>query len=363
MADEAVRRGAIDLAQGALHAEPPRVLLDLLAEVSRQPRVHVYSSPQGVPEYLEAVTQLMNAEGVALTTANILGSSGNTGGLLAALIAHCRAGDRVLLPEPFYPAHLWAVRAARCEPAFLNCTENFSLDEKAFRDQLRNVRAAILCNPANPSGFLWPRALIESAIESAHRADVLLIVDETYKDYVWEGEFVSPLTLTTDWERLVILRGFSKTLAIAGWRVGYTISSPEFIQLMTNQIHDALYVGAPSVPQYVLAHALRDYGEELEKFLQENITLYRENRTQLAEIFRSIGMEPVLPRGAFYMLVEHNRSDDLAATKELLARGVAVAPGVPFFADQTKPTGYIRVHFAVSRETIAQVRAKLGAPA
>lgn len=361
MADEAVRRGAIDLAQGVLHAEPPQALLDLLAEVSRQPRVHAYSSPQGVPEYLEAVAEFLREEDVAATAANILGSSGNTGGLMAALIAHCQPGDRVLLPEPFYPAHLWAIRAARCEPVFLRHGNEFLPDEKDLRTQLPRVRAILMTNPSNPSGVVWPRSPLQILADLAAEHDVLLISDETYKDYLWEGEFVSPLSLMNDWQSLVILRGFSKTLAIAGWRIGYTISAPERIRTMTDQIHDALYVGAPSLPQHVLARALREHRNELEDFVQQNVTLYRENRTQLADVFRSIGMEPVLPHGAFYMLVKHNRADDVTAMKELLAQGVAVAPGVPFFADQSKPSGYIRVHFAVSRETVRQVREKLHA--
>lgn len=73
-------------------------------------------------------------------------------------------------------------------------------------------------------------------------------------------------------------------------------------------------------------------------------------------------MEPALPRGAFYMLVEHKRADDVTAMKELLARGVAMAPGIPFFADQSKSSGYIRVHFTVSRDTVQRVREKLLTP-
>lgn len=359
MADEAVRHGAIDLAQGVLHTEPPDILLDILTETSRQPRVHVYSSPQGVSQYLEEVARITNEEGISITPANILASSGNTGGLMAALIAHCQPGDRVLLPEPFYPAHLWALHAARCEPLFLHCGKDFLPNEEELEKQLPHVRAILITNPSNPSGAVWPQPLLEKLVAFATERNVLLISDETYKDYTWEGTFISPLSLTKDWRSLVVLRGFSKTYAIAGWRIGYTISSPEFIQLMTHQIHDALYVGAPSLPQYVVARALREHADELQEFVRQNVELYRENRKALSEIFHSLNMKPMLPAGAFYMLVEHNRADDITAMKELLARGVAVAPGTPFFADQTKPSGYIRVHFAVSPETILKVREKL----
>lgn len=292
MADEAVRHGAIDLAQGVLHTEPPETLLDILAKISRQPRVHVYSSPQGVPQYLEEVARVINEEGIPIIPANILASSGNTGGLMAALIAHCQPGNRVLLPEPFYPAHLWAIRAAGCEPTFLRCGESFLPDERELEKQLPHIRAILITNPSNPSGVVWPQPLLEKLVVFATERNVLLISDETYKDYIWEGTFVSPLSLTKDWRSLVVLRGFSKTFAIAGWRIGYAISTPDFIQLMTNQIHDALYVGAPSLPQHVLARALRDHKSVLREFLQKNIELYRQSRMAIGDIFKKSVWNP-----------------------------------------------------------------------
>lgn len=359
MADEAVRRGAIDLAQGVLHCEPPRVLLDLLTEVTRVPRAHAYASPQGVPAYLDALTESLGREGIAVTRDHLLGSSGNTGGLMTALIEHCRPGDGVLLPEPFYPAHLWAIRAARCEPVFLPCDTHFQPDTAALATFLPTVRAVIICNPANPSGFVWSRERLEALMTRAQERDILVIVDETYKDYVWKGEFITPLTLTSEWSHLVVLRSFSKTLAIAGWRAGYTIAAPERIQQMTFQIHDALYVGAPSLPQHVLARALREHREELDAFVRGTVELYRKTRGELADVFRAIGMKPILPDGAFYMLVKHHQPSDIEATKRLLAAGVAVAPGQAFFRDPSTSSGTIRLHFAVSPEIVTEVRRRL----
>lgn len=362
MADEAVRRGAIDLAQGVLHCEPPSVLLDILTTVAHEPRAHAYASPQGVPTYLDALVALLTAEGIRVTSANLLGSSGNTGGLMAALIEHCQPGDRVLLPEPFYPAHLWAVRAARCEPVFVRHAADFSSDQEDLAALLPTVRAALLCNPSNPSGVVWDRERLKTLLAQTSARGTLLIVDETYKDYIWEREFASPLTFTENWENLVVLRGFSKAYAIAGWRVGYAVGAPERIARMTNQIHDALYVGAPSLPQHVLARALRERRPELATFVQRNVGLYRQARQEIADVFRSIGMEPVLPRGAFYMLVRHHGESDVAIMKDLLAKGVAVAPGQAFFRDPAISSGTIRVHFAVPPETIVEIRRRLGVP-
>jgi aminotransferase len=359
MADEAVRRGAIDLAQGVMHGAPPPVLLSLLADVAKERRAHIYASPHGVPEYRAALARLLHGEGLrTLSEDNILGTTGSTGGLMAALISQLHPGDGVLLLEPFYPAHEWAIKAARCEPLFITSTTDFSSDWSSLEAQLPRARAVLIGNPSNPSGYVWTEEELRKLFELAEQHNLLLIFDEIYRDYVWGGTYPSPLHLAPDLDRLVVLRGFSKTLAISGWRVGYTVSTPDRIEAMTG-VHDALYVGAPSLPQWVLARALREHREELDRFVANAKETYRENRTKIAEIFTSIGMEPHLPQGTFYMLVRHHRADDMAAMRELLDAGVAVAPGAPFFADQSRSSGYIRTHFAVSAETVEEVRKRL----
>lgn len=359
MADAAVQRGAIDLAQGVMHAAPPPILLSLLSELANERRSHIYTSPYGVPEYRAAVAELLRGEGArGISEAHVLGTNGVTGGLMAALISELQPGDGVLLHEPFYPAHDWAIRAARCKPLYIQSTSTLAPDWEHLQEQLPRARAILIGSPENPTGYVWSADDLRRLLEFRGAKRLLVIIDEIYKDYVWDGTPARPLHGAPALDRVVVLRGFSKTLAISGWRAGFAVTTPERIERMAGA-HDALYVGSPSLPQWVLARALRDHRRELEAFVTEAKETYRENRMKFAEIFRSSGMEPHLPQGAFYMLMKHRRADDMAAMQELLDVGVAVAPGVPFFADQTTPSGYIRIHFAVSREMVAEVRRRL----
>ncbi len=359
MADEAVRRGAIDLAQGVMHAAPPPVLLSLLSETALQQRAHVYTSPFGLLEYREAIASLLQEEtSEHMTKDHVLGTQGVTGGLVSALIAELRPSDGVLLCEPFYPAHDWAIRAARCTPIHVRSRGRFEPDWDSLRRAAPQARALLIANPANPTGYVWSTEDIQTLIRLAEEQKLLLLIDEIYKEYIWEGTPPRVLNLAPSLERVVLLRGFSKTFAISGWRVGYAVSTPERIAAMA-AVHDALYVGSPSLPQWVMARALRDHRDTLEAFLAEIRTLYRQQRDAVAELFRAIGMTPHPPSGAFYMLVEHHRADDMAAMRELLDVGVAVAPGIPFFAPRTTSTGYIRIHFAIGTDTLARVRERI----
>ena len=121
-------------------------------------------------------------------------------------------------------------------------------------------------------------------------------------------------------------------------------------------IHDALYVGAPAAGQLVMARLLREYRVEIDDFIADLVALYRQNRETVVAALKGFGMEPVLREGAYYMMVRHNRSSDRAAMEELLERGIATAPGVPFYRPGTTDTGYLRVHFALSEEDCRQVQ-------
>lgn len=364
IADLAVQAGAIDMAQGVVHCPPPREFLDILNRIFSERRTHVYGSPQGNAAYREAVIHWLSADGARVTADMVMATNGVTGGLAAALLSHCRPGDAVALCEPFFPAHDWLVRTLHFTPRYVPYRADWSFDSAAAQAAAAEARAFILVNPANPSGTLVPAADLLALYEACQERKVLLIVDEVYKDFVWEGSHDSLLKLTDDFSHLVVLRGFSKSLGLAGWRIGLAVSSPERLRMMTQPAHEALYVGAPGPAQHVLAELLRERPAVVTQFVRALQTLYGENRLAVSAAFRAYGMEPLPKEGAYYMLIKHHRESDMAAMQELLDRGIAVAPGVPFFKPGTNDTGYLRIHFALSsadRERV--VRILSGAPA
>lgn len=350
IADLAIQAGAVDMAQGVVHCPPPREVLDILNRIFAERRTHVYGSPQGNAAYREAVAHWLNAGGTRVTADMIMATNGATGGLAAALLSHCRPGDAVALCEPFFPAHDWLVRSLHFSPRYVPYRQDWSFDSAAAEAAVDEARAFILVNPANPSGTLVPVGDLQTLYAACQKHDALLIVDEVYKDFIWGGKHASLLDLTDDFSHLVVLRSFSKNLALAGWRIGFAVSAPERVRMMTQPAHEALYVGAPGPAQHVLAELLREQPDVLSQFVRELLELYRENRQAVIAAFRAYGMEPQPKEGAYYMLIKHGRNSDLAAMQELLDRGIAVAPGAPFFRPGMSDTGYLRIHFALSGE-------------
>ena len=361
MADMAVAAGAIDIAQGVVHLPPPVSFQAALDRLFNEPRLHKYASPAGYLPYRQALLTVLQQQRNDLVLDNILATNGTTGGLVTALRASCQYGEAVALLEPFYPAHSWAIEALGLKAAYLPYAENFSLDLGAIERALaeETVSAFVLTNPANPTGTVLTSTELNQIVELCEKHDVLLILDEVYRDFMWEGTHVSPLT-SASLENVVVLRSFSKNLALAGWRAGYAVTSPERVVKMKHA-HEAFYVGAPSPAQFVLAELLLDPKAGLREFIEQLVALYRENREVISVAFRDFGMEPALKEGAYYMMAKHNRKSDLSAMQELLGLGIAVAPGAPFYRPGTHDTGYIRIHFALAKETALKVREILAA--
>ncbi|MCH8748647.1 pyridoxal phosphate-dependent aminotransferase [Patescibacteria group bacterium] len=355
MADQAVAAGAIDMAQGVVHTSPPALFLEVLTSIFNERRTHIYSSPAGVMAYREALLSGLTRERSGLELESVIGTNGVTGGLISALGSVCGPGDGVTLLEPFYPAHAWAIEALQAAPVYVPYADGFSINWDELGAALKISKAFVLANPANPTGTLLSSEDLSRIYLLCQKYGALLIVDEVYKDFVWEGQFSSLLAEAGDLANLVILRSFSKNLALAGWRVGYAVSSPKRCQAMIHNIHEAFYVGATAPPQHVMAILLRDHAEEIKVFIADLVSLYQKNRTAIMAAFTGAGMEPRPNAGAYYMMVQHNRDSDLAATKELLDLGIAVAPGQPFYRPGTSDTGYLRVHFALSSEDTNKV--------
>ncbi len=245
MADLAVAAGAVDMAQGVVHCPPPQEFLDVLNRMFGERHTHIYGSPLGNAAYRDAVADWLTARETRVAPDMIMATNGVTGGLAAALLATCSPGDIVALSEPFFPAHDWLVRTLHFTPRYFPYRADWSFDAAETLAAIPHVRAVILVNPANPSGTLLSADDLRAVYTACRDHDVLLVVDEVYKDFVWDGFHTSLLNITDDFSQLVVLRSFSKSLALAGWRIGYAVSSPDRVRAMTQPAHEALYVGAP----------------------------------------------------------------------------------------------------------------------
>ena len=348
-----LKYGAVNLSQGFPDFEPPRMLLDRLAEVPNE-NVHQYSLTWGAKNFRAALaekqTRFMGHP--VDPEKEIVVTCGSTEAMMAAMMTVANPGDKVIVFSPFYENYGADTILSGAEPIYVPLVPpTYDFDPDVLEDAFRqHPKALILCNPSNPCGKVFTRAELEFIATLAERYDTFVITDEVYEHIVYAPhKHVYFATLPGMWERTISCSSLSKTYSITGWRLGYTIACPEITDRIM-KVHDFLTVGAPAPLQEAVIPGLQagqDYYDGLLK-------TYTHKRDLFVGGLKSMGLDCTNPQGAYYVLMdvsEFGFKDDLEFC-EILAQdvGVGTVPGSSFFREPVNHL--IRFHFAKKDETL-----------
>lgn len=352
--------GAVNLSQGFPDFEPPKELLDRLAQVTRED-FHQYSITWGAQNFREALaakqSRLMGRS--IDPNGEIVVTCGSTEAMMAAMLTVADPGDKVVVFSPFYENYGADAILSGAEPVYvpLNPPEfDFDADvlEAAFK---QHPKALILCNPSNPCGKVFTYEELKLIAELAEKYDVFVITDEVYEHIVYEpNRHIYFASLPGMWERTISCSSLSKTYSITGWRLGYIIASPRIIDA-AKKAHDFLTVGAAAPLQEAAVTGLR-FGDGYYRALQE---AYTRKRDLFVKGLDEIGIRHTVPQGAYYILLdisEFGYASDLEFC-EVLARdvGIGAVPGSSFFRENVNHL--IRLHFAKKEDTLNEALNRL----
>ncbi len=352
LAERAKAEGAYDLAQGVIDAAPPQVLMEALRGLLLD-TISTYNNKRGVKEYREAVVGYLGSRGWKVGFDQVMAIAGANGGAAAALLTDLRPGAKVLLPEPFFVYHKLLFETLGFEIEFVKVPLGGQPNWDEIAEKMKVVEAAVITTPANPTGQVASLKVLKSLGEAAVKHNCLLLIDEMYREFIWDNPPQDDSGYDKlNFEKTVLLRSFSKTYAIPGWRVGFAVTSPERVEEMAAR-HDALYIGGSTIAQHALAVALRDNREELNEYVADLRKTLQANMKILAKAFESYGMIPLPVPATYYMMLKHNKGSDMAVVEELIRKKVVTTPGNILYSDSDKDTGYIRIHFAV-KPTVAE---------
>jgi len=335
MSVECARVGGINLAQGVCDTELPAPV-GAGAKEAIDRGENSYTRYDGVDELREGIAaKLRGYNGIIADPATqIIVSSGSTGALYAACLALLDPGDEVVLFEPYYGYHLNTLLAVDAVPAYVTMRApdwTFSPDDLE-RVVTSRTRGILVNTPANPSGKVFSRAELEWVRDFAVRHDLFVFTDEIYEYFLYDGrEHISPATLPGMEERTITISGLSKTFAITGWRIGYTVSHERWATVI-GYMSDLVYVCAPAPLQWGAAKGLHDLSPEFYRHLTAE---YAAKRDRICAALDRAGLTPCSPQGAYYILADASRLPG-ATSKEkamhLLARAkVATVPGEAFY--------------------------------
>ena len=355
-----LKYGAVNLSQGFPEFEPPREILDRLAEVTRED-FHQYSITWGAQNFREALARKQSRLMGRTIDPNgeIVVTCGSTEAMMTAMMTVTNPGDKVVVFSPFYENYGADAILTGAEPIYVPLYPpefNFRPEEleAAF---MQHPKALILCNPSNPCGKVFTMEELKMIADLAEKYDTFVITDEVYEHIVYEpNHHIYFASLPGMWERTISCSSLSKTYSITGWRLGYVIAPPRIIET-AKKVHDFLTVGAAAPLQEAAVTGLK-FGEEYYLELQQK---YTKKRDLFLKGLDDIGIEHTVPQGAYYVLLDISRfgfDSDLEFC-EVLARdvGVGAVPGSSFFREPVNHL--IRMHFAKKDETLLEALSRL----
>lgn len=352
--------GAVNLSQGFPDFDPPKEILDRLAEVAHED-YHQYSITWGAQNFREALAaKQTHYMGRAIDPdSEIVVTCGSTEAMMTAMMTVTNPGDKVVIFSPFYENYGADTILSGAEPIYVPLTPpDFNFDPEVLEDAFRqHPKALILCNPSNPCGKVFTRAELETIAALAKKYDVYVITDEVYEHIVYAPHTHTYFaTLPGMWERTISCSSLSKTYSVTGWRLGYVIAPAPIIE-RAKKVHDFLTVGAAAPLQEAVIPGLK-FGQD---YYDDLLQKYTHKRDLFCKGLDDLGLVHNIPQGAYYVMLDISAfgyDSDLQFCEDLAAKvGVGAVPGSSFFREPVNHL--IRFHFAKKDDTLNEALNRL----
>lgn len=320
-----------------------------------------YTPAAGIMPLREAVCNRMKQDlGLDYKPSQVVVASGAKHSVYAALMVCCDPGDEVVIAAPYWLSYYEMVHMAGAVPV-----EVIASKEQHFKITAEQLEAAItpktkvfmLNSPSNPTGMVYTREELEALAAVCEKYGIYVIADDIYYKLVYDGiEYTSIASVSPAMkEQCIVVNGVSKTYAMTGWRIGYTLSNETVAKAMASYLSHS--TGAPATPaQYAAVEALNGSQDSVEMMRAE----FEKRRNHLVERMNKVpGVSCLKPQGAFYVMMDmsgfvgkemygHVIEGDADFAQLFLEKGgVATVPTSAFAAPN-----YLRWSYATSMENI-----------
>ena len=346
-----------DFSLGNTDLPPPpaaKAALHAIADTLGEPRALGYVGNAGWMPFRETLaSRLAKEQNVpGLQAKHVLASCGAAGAITSFFRAVLNPGDEVICPSPYfveyasYCGHFGGV----LKPV-PSKQPSFDLDLDAIAAAVTDKTRAILFNsPNNPTGCIYSEATVDGLAalvaekNKGRERPIFILSDEPYRFLAYDGAVVPPVLCRSPFA--VVLGSFSKSLSMAGERVGYLAINPampdadKFMAAVTITTRTLGFVNAPIIGQR-LANAVIDSGVDLE--------IYARRRRMMMEVLDNAGLSYAVPRGAFYIFPAVPGGDDIDFVGHLLTENILAVPGSGFGCK-----GFMRLSFSVENDVIAR---------
>ena len=359
LAEKAMRKGIkiYKLNIGQPDIETPQEGLDALRNIDR--KVLEYSPSDGFRSFREKLVAYYDQYQIKVSADDIIITTGGSEAVLFAFLACLNPGDEIIVPEPAYANYMaFAVSAgAVIKPVVSTIEEGFSLPHIDDIERLvtPKTKGILICNPNNPSGYLYTRKEMNQIRDLVLKHDLFLFSDEVYREFIYTGSpYISAFHLQGIEDHVVLIDSVSKRYSECGIRIGALLTK-------NKQVHDSVMkfcqarLSPPLIGQ-IVAEASLDASREYSMRTYEE---YIERRNCLVDMLNKIpGVYSPIPMGAFYTVARLPIDDSDRFCAWLLdefnyeGQTVMLAPASGFYTDGNRGRDEVRISYTLCKEEL-----------
>ena len=359
LSDAAKKRGVhvYHLNIGQPDLPTPQVALDAIKNIDR--RILEYSPSAGYRSYREKLVGYYERFNINLTADDIIVTAGGSEAVLFAFLSCLNPGDEIIVPEPAYANYMaFAISAgAVIRTVTTTIEEGFSLPKVEKFEELINerTRAILICNPNNPTGYLYTRREMNQIRDMVKKYDLFLFSDEVYREFIYTGSpYISACHLEGIEDNVVLIDSVSKRYSECGIRIGALITKNEKVRKAVMKFCQARL--SPPLIGQVVAEASLDVPED---YLRDTYDEYVERRKCLIDGLNMIpGVYSPIPMGAFYTVAKLPVDDAekfcawCLSDFEYESETVFMAPAAGFYTTPGLGVNEVRIAYVLNKSDL-----------
>ncbi|MFH6992396.1 pyridoxal phosphate-dependent aminotransferase [Flavobacterium sp. FlaQc-48] len=319
-----------------------------------------YSPSAGYESYRKKLAKFYQRQNVNVNSEDIIITTGGSEALLFALATITDPGDEIIIPEPFYANyHAFASStSAAVIPVISTIETGFALPSIEDVEKLitPKTKAILICNPGNPTGYLYSEAEIKQLAGLIKKHDLYLIADEVYREFLYDGDDVhySVMNLEDVQQNVIMVDSVSKRYSMCGARIGCLVTKNKEVLATVMKFAQAR-LSPPTIEQIACEAAI----DTPQSYFDEVISEYKERRdTLITELNKIEGVIVTKPKGAFYCIAQLpiENADDFAQwlleSYDLNNETVMVAPAAGFYSTPGMGLNQVRIAYVLNKKDL-----------
>lgn len=335
----------------------PEIAMEAVAHHNLE--ILAYTRSEGSQEYREKIAGYYHKNNIPVEANDIIVTTGGSEALLFAMGSIADTGDEIIIPEPFYANYNGFATASgvKIVPVISKIEDNFALPPISEFEKLitSKTKAILICNPGNPTGYLYSKEEIQTLAEIVKKHDLFLVADEVYREFTYDGyKHYSILEEESMAEYGIIIDSVSKRYSMCGARIGCLVSRNKEVIATAMKFAQAR-LSPPTFAQIASEAAL----QTPQIYFDEVITEYQDRRNTLVAALKEIpGVQVGEPKGAFYCIVQFPVKNSDAFAQWLLeefddnGETVMVAPAAGFYSSPGVGLNQVRIAYVLKKESL-----------